>query len=385
VLIREANKKNQELNPWNVKFLRMFDMANDSNLFRTREELEATGGKLVGNVFINDNDKYLPLYEAKMIWHYDHRWASYDGMETRDLTLQEKSNPNFVVKGRYWINEKEVDLLLHNIDWHRKWLIGFRDITNVTNERTVVTSLMPCTAVGHTCPLLLSKKETNFLALLSSSLNSYVLDFFSRQKIGGTHLTYGYFNQLPILPPDIYYTPCLWDMNTTSYSTWALYRAIELMYTAWDLEPFAKDCGFDGPPFRWDEERRFKIRCELDAAYFHLYLGDTQKWRAEGTPELLGYFPTPRQAVEYVMETFPIVKRKDIAKHGSYRTKELILEIYDAMAEAIRTGKPYQTILDPPPGPPTHPDGTFAALPNWPAGAPKPKDWPMHIHEPRKE
>lgn len=33
-------------------------------------------------------------------------------------------------------------------------------------------------------------------------------------------------------------------------------RVLELTYTAWDLEPFAKDCGFDGPPFRWDKERR---------------------------------------------------------------------------------------------------------------------------------
>jgi hypothetical protein len=52
------------------------------------------------------------------------------------------------------------------------------------------------------------------------------------------------------------------------------------------------------------------------------------------------------------METFPIVKRKDEAAHGNYRTKEIILEIYDAMAEVIRTGQPYQTRLDPPPAGP---------------------------------
>ncbi len=52
------------------------------------------------------------------------------------------------------------------------------------------------------------------------------------------------------------------------------------------------------------------------------------------------------------METFPIVKRKDEAKYGEYRTKRVILEIYDEMTEAIRTGKPYQTRLDPPPADP---------------------------------
>jgi len=49
------------------------------------------------------------------------------------------------------------------------------------------------------------------------------------------------------------------------------------------------------------------------------------------------------------METFPIVKRKDEAAHGEYRTKRVILEIYDAMQQAIETGQPYQTLLDPPP------------------------------------
>ncbi|MGH7600205.1 MAG: hypothetical protein ACREOI_27945 [bacterium] len=56
--------------------------------------------------------------------------------------------------------------------------------------------------------------------------------------------------------------------------------------------------------------------------------------------------------MDYIMETFPIVKRKDEQKHGEYRTKRVILEIYDAMTEAIRTGKPYQTRLDPPPADP---------------------------------
>jgi len=56
--------------------------------------------------------------------------------------------------------------------------------------------------------------------------------------------------------------------------------------------------------------------------------------------------------VDYIMETFPIVKRKDEQKYGEYRTKRVILECYDAMENAIRTGRPYQTILDPPPADP---------------------------------
>jgi hypothetical protein len=79
------------------------------------------------------------------------------------------------------------------------------------------------------------------------------------------------------------------------------------------------------------------------------------------------------------MDTFPIVRRKDEAKYdGDYRTKRVILEIYDAMQQAIRTGEPYQTPLDPPPGPPAEP------LPAWPTDSSRPATWPSHIHQPRE-
>ena len=72
------------------------------------------------------------------------------------------------------------------------------------------------------------------------------------------------------------------------------------------------------------------LRCELDAAFFHLY-------------------GIERDDLDYIMETFPIVKRKDEAAHGEYRTKRVVLEIYDQMARAAETGVPYRTPLDPPP------------------------------------
>jgi len=56
-----------------------------------------------------------------------------------------------------------------------------------------------------------------------------------------------------------------------------------------------------------------------------------------------------RDDVDYILETFPIVKRKDEQAHGEYRTKRVILDIYDAMQQAIETGTPYHTRLDPPP------------------------------------
>ena len=142
-------------------------------------------------------------------------------------------------------------------------------------------------------------------------------------------MTFGFVIQFPVLPPSAY--------DDDRVRSFIRSRVLELTYTAWDIEPFARDLGDDGPPFRWDEDRRFAMRAELDAAFFHLYGID-------------------RDDVDYIMETFPIVKRKDIQQYGTFRTKDLILQVYDAMADATQTGKPYQTILDPPPGHgPRHP------------------------------
>ncbi len=63
-------------------------------------------------------------------------------------------------------------------------------------------------------------------------------------------------------------------------------------------------------------------------------------------------YSASRDDVDYIMEAFPIVRRHDVARYGSYRTKEVILEVYDRMAEAIETGETYVTILDPPPADP---------------------------------
>jgi hypothetical protein len=75
---------------------------------------------------------------------------------------------------------------------------------------------------------------------------------------------------------------------------------------------------------------------------------------SEGVPRscVNASFPTSRHAVSSILKTFPIVQRQDDAKHGTYRTKETILQIYDALAESMATERPYQTLLNPPPADP---------------------------------
>jgi hypothetical protein len=324
-----------EENPWSVSFLRMFDMANDSGLFKTREQLEKDGWTLNRNVFARNSQCMLPLYEAKMVHHFDHRFGTYQGQTEAQanvgtlprLTSDQQDDPNCVVLPRYWVNEVDVNTRLARRSWDRNWLLGWRDICRSSDERTVISAAIPKVAVGDKYLLAFTSKGAY---LLQANLSSFVFDYSARQKFAGTSLKYFLIKQLPALPPAAYQQPAPW-FNGVILASWIRERVLEMSFTTWDMESFARDLMDGGSPFRWDEERRFMIRAELDAAFFHMY-------------------GIVRDDVDYIMETFPVIKRRDEQRYGTFRTKELILEIYDAMTEAARTGKPYQTILDPPPG-----------------------------------
>ena len=510
VLVRKARDREPEDNPWGVRFNRMFDMANDSHLFRTREQLEGDGWELAGNVFRKDGMEYLPLYEAKMIHHFDHRWANYRREDGRDVAVdvarEDKQDPGFAVLPRYWVEARETQLrvaklpkglltalqdraadrialavchLLFLVWLHRgsggsvdraitnvfprwidfvayhpfarafaptqmglcgnspacsepldprylpaepvdaiaaalrpdsawyavdptalrdsfaflascpelldsvpplrsndevlafaeelllraspRWMTGCRKIARSTDERTLVCGVFPFSAAGDSLQVWTTDSEG--AVLLPSLLSSLVCDFAARFKVGGTNLNFFIAEQIPVLSPEVLGGPVPWGTGE-SVREWLLPRVLELTYTACELDPFAADYGWDGPPFIWDEDRRFLLRCELDAAFFHLYMpaeanGDWRPARrsdgcsvdetTEQLADLKPHFPTTRDAVDCILDTFPGVRRKDAAKHGEYRTKRVILEIYDKMQESVVIGQPYRTRLDPPP------------------------------------
>jgi len=382
----------------------MFDMSNDSHLFQTRTELEGKGYRLVGNVFVKGAPdspsavRYLPLYEAKMIWHYDHRYGTYEGVHDRSSTelptpdAAQHADPRFLVQPRYWVPAEEVEARLG--DWRRGWLIGFRDVTNATNERTAIFSLLPKVGVGHTMPILLAD-NVNALNSLSFLINLNILtfDWILRQKIGGTHLTFFILRQLPVLPPDAY---------TPTDVRFIVPRALELAYTAWDIKPFVDDVWQDAanselggalqaairaqweanraatggvspappdwlplygidpaapcplPPFRWDEGRRAVLRAELDAYYARLY-GLTRKqlryildpadltarelddlldpWEEVADPLDAAGYAARADASDFPGETFRVLKTKELRQYGEYRTRRLVLEAWARLGQ----------------------------------------------------
>jgi N-6 DNA Methylase len=339
-------------NPWGLRFLAMFHMANDSGLFRTRAEMEAPSHALIGNQFDGTDGLHLPLFEAKMVHHFDHRFGTYEGQtgaqvnqgKLPELSDSSHLNPEEVTLPEYWVKGDEVEARLRD-RWSRGWLLGWRDITGSEKQRTVIASLIPRSGTGHTFLLAMPSCTPALVSALYANLCSFALDYAARQKVGGTHLTFHTFRQLPVLFPEVYSQPAA-EATRTIQVEWILPRVLELTYTAWDLESFARDVGYAGAPFRWDSKRRFLLRAELDAAFFHLY-------------------GISRDDAAYILDSFPVVKKNDEKAHGEYRTKRVILEIYDALSEATRSRRPYETRLDPPPADPrvAHPPRNVTAVP----------------------
>jgi hypothetical protein len=170
------------------------------------------------------------LYEAKMIHHFAHRWASYNPEgESDDEPAERKADPRVRAMPRYWIKAASVDDRLtrtivedgepYTWTWSRGWLMGWRDITGVEKVRTVIASAVPRVAVGHTMSLFFfDAVDPPLAAVFLANWCSLVLDFTARQKVGGTHLTFAYLKQFPFLPPSAYTRA---DLDFISRGCWS--------------------------------------------------------------------------------------------------------------------------------------------------------------------
>ncbi|MBM0236533.1 N-6 DNA methylase [Micromonospora sp. ATA32] len=342
------NRHNEE---WRISYGTMFHMASDSALFRSREMLESEGWTLKGATFVRGRDKMVPLYEPKNLHIYDHRFGTFDGVAPASRFTRKAptlginhEDPNVEVIPRYWVSWKEFE---NKWQTSHDWAISLRDMTNpVTNARTAIFCVVPAAAFGHSAPVLFSDSmDARQHSMLVANFGSFIYDFIVRQKITGGHLTLFLIRQIPVLNPS----------QLSIHANFLIPRVLELSYTSYAMVAFAADLNDQGNPFRWDEGRRAVIRAELDALFFHLY-------------------GISRDDVDYIMETFPIGRRKDEAKYGTYRTKELILAEYDRMAAAgvslstpLVDGENYKSTLTPPPGRgPRHP--AAPAIPRQRAG-----------------
>ena len=315
VLVDRSQGKEKRV--WRVKYATMFHMANDSHFFHTSEQLEAEGFYPVGsNRWKRGEELYLPLYQGRMIRQFDHRANSvkYNPDNTINpylsiaVTDAEHANPAFSPMTQYWVMEQEVS---NNMPDRLGWTIAYRRIARPTDARTMIVAAVPKIGLSDSVFLLMPEKTFSAAdaCLLIANLNSYCFDYVTRHKMPGTNLSWFIVEQLPVIAPTDYDRP----FGVTTARDLVRDHVLRLTYTAHDMAPFARDLGYDGEPFIWDGEERRHLRARLDALYFHLY-------------------GLSRDDAEYVLDTFPIVRREDEAACGKYRTRDMTLAYMNALA-----------------------------------------------------
>ena len=439
VLIREREDQTDgDENPWGITFQQgLYNMTSASEFFCTAAQLSDQGFCRDGpNWRHEDGRVYVPLYEAKMIHHFDHRFGSYAGLNSRpaDGTLPEtpdsaKASPDYEADPWYWVPEDETALRVARVpsrlkqyfrkenaegclrvlaEWvlgtlepgdlepanlartvslaearlrdvlggqalerdivgakiaawlgktasgarkmqretplnqddlafikdapsdpleltgalidrkQPRWLMGWRDICRSTDERTVIASVFPRVGVGHTIPMAFTPSNHDQIAALVAQLTSLTLDYAARQKLAGTHLTYFYLEQLPVLASHQY---------TLENLTFITPRVLELTYTSDSMRPWAEDLGHIGPPFAFDLDRRAQLRAELDAFFARKYglSRDDLRYILD---------PADTHGESYPSETFRGLKRNEIERYGEYRTQRLVLTAFDRLTGA---------------------------------------------------
>ena len=309
----------EERRAWPVRYHRMFDMTNDSGLFRTAAQLDADGFyRVTGNRWKKGDELYLPLYEGKMVQAFDHRAASITvnrsnlnrPAQPRVATAQQHTDPEWLPTPQFWVRADACD-------WPANlgWAVAFKDVTAPTNVRTMIASLVPCAGFSNTLPLLLPlPKESNayreHVWLLAACLNSTAYDFVARQKVQGQHLNWFVVEQLPVVAQPEYNR----RFGGTTARNLVRDHLLQLAYTAHDMAPLARDLDYDGPPVTWNPEQRRHLRARLDALYFHLY-------------------GLSRKEASYVLDTFPIARRRDQAAYGTYEQR--IFSIHTIKNQAL--------------------------------------------------
>lgn len=319
VLINEA--RGEQGNPWGVSFMAMFHMSNDSHLFRTAAQLAGEGFRRDETDWVKARVRFVPLYEAKMIHQFDHRYGDASTLSERPANSPwprfDKSqfgSSRSEIFPWYWVDQAVVEGKRALVSLKNYWIV-FRSIARTGDERTIIAASLAPVGLSGKLPSIVTDQSPAKDAALLGALNSFIIDYVARLKVGGTDLAFHYVKQLPVLPP---------SFHTEFRLAFIVPKVLELTYTSHSLAPLARDLGYDGPPFDWDEDRRASLRADLDAFYARAYGLDRDELRY-----ILD--PADVKGPDYPSETFRVLKEKEIREFGEFRTRRLVLEAWDRM------------------------------------------------------
>ncbi|MCJ7430179.1 N-6 DNA methylase [Candidatus Bathyarchaeota archaeon] len=322
--------ENNNTNPWNIEYLQIYHMTADAELFQgnTKEALLERGFTLLPNgIFVKEIERYLPLLEAKLFNQLDHRFATFEEVDaenrlrrragTDQPTIEQKKNADYEIVSRYWVSERDFKLVSNKHSWNHKWAFAFRNITRMTTDtRSAMGTIIPWMPMGNSASILLFRGEVpvNDALLFTGVFTSIIFDYILRQKMGGTNLNSFILKQLPApTASDLRLMNIAKDGYTQCAATYLENRLIKLVWTSKSLDAFATEAGFVGGPFVWDEPERFKLRIEIDATIAKIY-------------------GVSKEDFAHIIDSFRILRDKDVSVHGSFVTKDELLKEYDRIS-----------------------------------------------------
>ena len=329
-------------NPWNITYGSAFNMSTDSNLFRTYAQLSSVGAEYVSPNFFINGEVYVPLYEGKMIYLYNHHFGVFptSGPHPNNASLptpsiEELQNPNSYIMPYYWVKSKLVEDKLVKTNsageviwkWQQKSLLIFKDVGRAGVARTFIITRVPnAFGVGNTASLIFAERGCVPSCVLQGIMSSIVFDYVAKQKAGGNHMSKFIVNQLPVLAPEQIPETMQWEIAK---------RVAQLCYFNHDLDGWAEEMWGEmneaqraelpqlgrKQPFIYNHNRRAVLQAELDAIIAHLYGLTTDELR---------YILDPEDVCGHgcINETFRVLKDNETRQYGEYRTKRLVLEAW---------------------------------------------------------
>ena len=328
-------------NPWNARISNMMHMSHDSGDFKTFEDLQNEHASISGNTFTTlAGQTYVPVYEGKMIWLYNHHYGTWPTSGPRpnaipNVEIDELSNENSLILPWYWTPVEDVMSKLEKLDnegnviwkWNHPWLLGYRKISNATNERTFVSSIIPLPNGAGDSIIYVMIDNVLHSALVQGIFSSLTFDYISKQKMGGSNMSNFITKQLPVL--SLEQIPDEMIMPIVS-------RVARLCYFNHDLDGWAEELWNELSPkqqteipelgrkecFIYDPEKRAVLQAELDAIFAHLYGLDTEDLRYILDPEDIC-------GKGCINETFRVLKDNELRQYGEYRTKRLVLDAWN--------------------------------------------------------
>ena len=263
----------------------------------------------------SEDSSGLPLYEGRMVSQFDHRAKGYRSGRGRAAEWIELSHEDKSIQPQWYISEAAIPSKLG--DRWKQYRVGHCLISSPTNARSLVGALLPprCVA-GHSVFTVVFEELHEWYYMIWLALaNSFCMDFIARKKVS-LNMTYSImdtfpFPRLPLGDPVVDKLMPL-SMRLSCVGEEMRDYWIKLSNYGWVVAvPLS-----ESPPSYTDPNDRLDALAQIEAVVAR---------------EIFGL---SREEIEYVLDTFPIVRESDIETYGDYRTKLLILEHYDATTSA---------------------------------------------------